>query len=180
MSSPLLEVQNLWSGYGSGDILQAQARGAEAATPVNVAYAIPKEGAIVWFDMLAIPADAPHPDNAHKFINYIMEPAVIAAISNYVAYANGNAANIDHRLEVLSQTQSVSLRSVVRELSDAGKIQASFLPRSLPPVDGGLSYGQTVVAAGWWHPPCLVGPGQVGAARKRSGDSLPIGGRRRQ
>ena len=79
----------------SGDILQAQARGAEAATPVNVAYTIPKEGAIVWFDMLAIPADAPHPDNAHKFINYIMEPAVIAAISNYVAYANGNAASFE-------------------------------------------------------------------------------------
>jgi putrescine transport system substrate-binding protein len=79
----------------SGDILQAQARGAEAETPVEVAYAIPKEGAIVWFDMLAIPADAPHPDNAHKFINYLMEPAVIAAISDYVAYANGNAASFD-------------------------------------------------------------------------------------
>jgi putrescine transport system substrate-binding protein len=79
----------------SGDILQAQARGAEAEKPVNVAYAIPKEGAIIWFDNLAIPADAPHPDNAHKFINYIMEPAVIAAISNYVAYANGNAASFD-------------------------------------------------------------------------------------
>jgi putrescine transport system substrate-binding protein len=50
----------------SGDILQAQARGAEAATPVEVAYAIPKEGAIMWFDMLAIPADAPHPNNAHR------------------------------------------------------------------------------------------------------------------
>jgi putrescine transport system substrate-binding protein len=79
----------------SGDILQAQARGAEAENPVEVAYTIPKEGAIVWFDMLAIPADAPHPDNAHKFINYLMEPAVIAAISDYVAYANGNAASFD-------------------------------------------------------------------------------------
>jgi len=79
----------------SGDVLQAQARGAEAEKPVNVAYSIPKEGALVWFDMLAIPADAPHPDNAHKFINYIMEPAVIAAISNYVAYANGNSASFD-------------------------------------------------------------------------------------
>ena len=79
----------------SGDILQAQARGAEAEKPVNVAYSIPKEGALVWFDMLAIPADAPHPDNAHKFINYVMEPAVIAGISNYVAYANGNAASFD-------------------------------------------------------------------------------------
>jgi putrescine transport system substrate-binding protein len=79
----------------SGDILQAQARGAEAATPVEVAYAIPKEGAIMWFDMLAIPADAPHPNNAHEFINHLMEPAVIAAISNYVAYANGNLASFD-------------------------------------------------------------------------------------
>jgi len=77
----------------SGDVLQAQARGAEAEKPVTVAYTIPKEGAIIWFDNLAIPADAPHPDNAHKFINYIMEPAVVAAISDYVAYANGNAAS---------------------------------------------------------------------------------------
>jgi len=79
----------------SGDILQAQARGAEAETPVEVAYAIPSEGAIIWFDMLAIPADAPHPDNAHQFINYLMDPKVIAAISDYVAYANGNAASFE-------------------------------------------------------------------------------------
>ena len=79
----------------SGDVLQAQARGAEAEKPVNVAYTIPKEGAIIWFDNLAIPADAPHPDNAHKFLNYIMEPAVVAAISDYVAYANGNAASFE-------------------------------------------------------------------------------------
>jgi len=91
----------------SGDILQAQARGAEAEKPVTVAYAIPKEGAIVWFDMLAIPADAPHPDNAHKFINYIMEPAVIAAISNYVAYANGNAASFEMVDEAVRTDPSV-------------------------------------------------------------------------
>lgn len=54
----------------------------------------------------------------------------------YGMHANGNAANIDHRLEVLSQSQSVSLRSVVRELSDAGKIQASFLPDQLPRLEG--------------------------------------------
>jgi putrescine transport system substrate-binding protein len=77
----------------SGDVLQARDRGAEAEKPVNVAYAVPKEGAIIWFDMLAIPADAPHPNNAHEFLNFIMEPAVIAGVSNYVAYANGNAAS---------------------------------------------------------------------------------------
>ena len=78
----------------SGDVLQARDRGAEAEKPVNVAYTVPKEGAIMWFDMLAIPADAPHPGNAHEFLNFIMDPAVAAGISNYVAYANGNAASL--------------------------------------------------------------------------------------
>ena len=78
----------------SGDVLQAKSRGAEAESPVNVAYVIPNEGAITWYDMLAIPADAPHPDNAHAFLNYIMEPAVAAGISDYVAYANGNSASL--------------------------------------------------------------------------------------
>jgi putrescine transport system substrate-binding protein len=91
----------------SGDILQAQARGAEAETPVNVAYAIPKEGASSWCDMLAIPADAPHPDNAHQFVNYIMEPAVIAGISDYVAYANGNAASFEMIDEAVRTDPSV-------------------------------------------------------------------------
>ncbi|MGQ0430713.1 MAG: polyamine ABC transporter substrate-binding protein [Gammaproteobacteria bacterium] len=77
----------------SGDVLQARSRGAEAETPVNVAYAVPKEGAIIWFDMLAVPADAPHPNNAHAFLNFVMEPAVIAGVSDYVEYANGNSAS---------------------------------------------------------------------------------------
>jgi len=78
----------------NGDVLQARDRGAEAATPVRVAYAIPKEGAISYFDMLAIPADAPHPGNAHAFLNYMMEPAVIAKVTNKVRFANGNAASL--------------------------------------------------------------------------------------
>jgi putrescine transport system substrate-binding protein len=78
----------------SGDILQARDRAAEAGQGVNVKYAIPKEGTIVWFDMLAIPADAKHPKNAHAFINYLMEPQVAAANSNFVNYANGNAASL--------------------------------------------------------------------------------------
>ena len=78
----------------SGDALQAKSRGAEAETKVNVSYAIPKEGAILWLDMLAIPADAPHPNNAHAFLNFIMEPEVAAGISNYVSYANGNIKSL--------------------------------------------------------------------------------------
>jgi putrescine transport system substrate-binding protein len=78
-------------GY-SGDILQARTRAEEAKKGVTIKYSVPKEGTIIWFDMLAIPADAPHPNNAHLFINYIMEPQVTAAISNAMSYANGNAA----------------------------------------------------------------------------------------
>jgi putrescine transport system substrate-binding protein len=78
----------------SGDVLQARDRGAAAATPVEVAYAMPKEGAYIWFDTVAIPADAPHPGNAHIFLNFLMDPEVIAGISNDVGYANGNAASL--------------------------------------------------------------------------------------
>ena len=67
----------------------------EAGQGTQVAYAIPKEGTIVWFDMLAIPADAKHPKNAHAFINYLMEPQVAANNTNFVNYANANAASYD-------------------------------------------------------------------------------------
>ena len=77
----------------SGDVLQARDRAAEADNGVNVAYAIPKEGALMWFDQMAIPADAPHPGNAHLFIDYIMRADVMAKASNYVYYANGNKAS---------------------------------------------------------------------------------------
>ena len=77
----------------SGDILQARDRADEAKQGVKIKFAIPKEGTIVWFDMLAIPADAKHPKNAHAFINYLMDPQVAANNSNTVNYANGNAAS---------------------------------------------------------------------------------------
>jgi putrescine transport system substrate-binding protein len=77
----------------SGDILQARDRAEEAGQGVKIKYAIPKEGTIVWFDMLAIPNDAKHPKNAHAFINYLMDPQVAANDSNFVNYANGNAAS---------------------------------------------------------------------------------------
>ncbi|OOO22923.1 polyamine ABC transporter substrate-binding protein [Agrobacterium pusense] len=77
----------------SGDVLQAKARAQEAKNGVNVEYAIPKEGAYMWFDNLAIPADAKNVEEAHAFINYLMKPEVIAKASNYVRYANGNLAS---------------------------------------------------------------------------------------
>ena len=77
----------------SGDVFQAAARADEAGTGVTVAYTIPKEGALIWLDMLTIPADAPNVENAHRFINFLMQPDVIAEITNYVAYGNGNRAS---------------------------------------------------------------------------------------
>ncbi len=77
----------------SGDILQARDRAAEADNGVEVEYAIPSEGALMWFDQMAIPVDAPNPDAAHKFINFILDAQNMADASNYVYYANGNKAS---------------------------------------------------------------------------------------
>ncbi|RVU29601.1 polyamine ABC transporter substrate-binding protein [Neptunomonas marina] len=74
----------------SGDVFQAAARAEEANNGVEVKYSIPKEGSEIWFDMLVIPKDAPNAENAHKFINYLLRPDVIAEITNYVWYANPN------------------------------------------------------------------------------------------
>lgn len=79
----------------SGDIFQAQARAAEAKNGVDIAYVIPKEGAPMWFDMMAIPKDAKHPNNAHLFMNFIMRPDIAAEISNYVSYASANKAALE-------------------------------------------------------------------------------------
>ncbi|MET3927940.1 polyamine ABC transporter substrate-binding protein [Devosia sp. 2618] len=76
-------------GY-SGDVFIASDAAAAAGHGVEVGYLIPKEGAATLIDFLAIPADAPHPENAHTFINYILEPEVVAAITDYVFYANPN------------------------------------------------------------------------------------------
>jgi putrescine transport system substrate-binding protein len=77
----------------SGDVKQARDRAQEAGRGVELGYAIPKEGGISNFDMLAIPADAPHPGNAHRFINYLLRPDVAAKNSNFLKYANGVAAS---------------------------------------------------------------------------------------
>ncbi len=78
----------------SGDIFQAAARSEEAKNGVEIAYVIPKEGTAMWFDMMAIPKDAKHPNNAHLFINFILRPEIAAEISNYVAYASANKASL--------------------------------------------------------------------------------------
>ncbi|HCN65776.1 MAG TPA: polyamine ABC transporter substrate-binding protein [Pseudomonas sp.] len=74
----------------SGDILQAETRAKEAKNGIEIGYSIPKEGAAIWFDMVAMPADAPDEKAAYSFMNYLLRPDVMAGISNYVHYANGN------------------------------------------------------------------------------------------
>ncbi|MCU1729379.1 polyamine ABC transporter substrate-binding protein [Pseudomonas sp. 7P_10.2_Bac1] len=74
----------------SGDILQAETRAKEAKNGIDIGYSIPKEGAAIWFDMVAMPADAPDEKAAYSFMNYLLRPDVMAGITNYVHYANGN------------------------------------------------------------------------------------------
>jgi putrescine transport system substrate-binding protein len=77
----------------SGDIKQAQKRAVEAKNGVEISYAIPKEGAQLWFDNLAVPKDAKNVAEAHELINYLQQPEVAAKSSNFIAYANGNLAS---------------------------------------------------------------------------------------
>jgi putrescine transport system substrate-binding protein len=79
---------NSWSGdYGV-----AKARAAEAGIEMNLAYYVPKTGAPAWFDLWAMPADAPNVDNAYAFLDFMLRPEVIAACTNYTGYANANKA----------------------------------------------------------------------------------------
>jgi putrescine transport system substrate-binding protein len=82
----------LVAGY-SGDFFQAKNRAIEAKNGVNIEFVIPKEGAALLIDNIAIPKDAPHPEEAHKLIDYILRPDVIARISVFVNYANPNLAS---------------------------------------------------------------------------------------
>jgi putrescine transport system substrate-binding protein len=78
-------------GY-NGDFVQASNRAKEAKNGIKIGYVIPDEGSLLWFDMLAIPRDAPNVANAHLFINFLMTPQVIANISNFIGFANANSA----------------------------------------------------------------------------------------
>lgn len=79
---------NTWSG----DYLVASSRAAEAGLSVNLAYFVPETGVPIWADVLAVPSDAPNLDNAYAFLNFMLEPEVIASCSDYTGYANANAA----------------------------------------------------------------------------------------
>ena len=72
----------------SGDVIIAADRAAQAGQGIEVEYSIPTEGTLQWFDMMAIPVDAPNPENAHAFIDFVLQPEVIAGVTNFVFYSN--------------------------------------------------------------------------------------------
>lgn len=112
----------------SGDILQARDRAAEADAGVEIAYHAPKEGALMWFDQMAIPVDAPNPEGAHLFLNFIMDAQNMAQASNYVFYANGNLASQAYLLpEVIGDTaiypDAATLENLYITTPYPGKVQ---------------------------------------------------------
>lgn len=88
--SDLASGEICMSTGSSGELLQARDIATENRTGVDVRYVLPSEGALLWVDLLVIPAGAPHVDAAHRFINYLMEPAVIAEVTNASKFANAN------------------------------------------------------------------------------------------
>lgn len=77
----------------SGDSLQARDRAVDAKNGIEIEYAVPKEGSNIWFDVIAIPADAKNVDEAHAFINFLLAPENIAKVSSYINFANGVPAS---------------------------------------------------------------------------------------
>ncbi|MBP8024294.1 MAG: polyamine ABC transporter substrate-binding protein [Chromatiaceae bacterium] len=93
-------------GY-SGDVLQSRDKANEAGNGVKVAYLVPKEGAVLWVDVMAIPKDAPNPGQSHAFIEYLLDPKVIANASNFVNYANPNLAATEFLDEAVRQDPGI-------------------------------------------------------------------------
>lgn len=92
------QIEDLASGQvcvalgWAGDFNLARKRSIENKLAQNIVALLPKTGGLMFMDTMAIPADAPHPNNAHLFINYIMRPQVHASLTNALSFANPNKA----------------------------------------------------------------------------------------
>jgi putrescine transport system substrate-binding protein len=100
-------------GWTNG-VSQARTRGARSSTPVTVKYVVPREGAPVWYDLITILADAPDKDNAYAFFNYLMEPEVMAGVTNAVGEANANTASTPFVKSDIRNDASVYITPQVR------------------------------------------------------------------
>lgn len=126
----------------SGDVIQAQDRAAEADNGIEVAYSIPDEGTQIWFDMLAIPKGAKNADNAHEFINYLMEPEVIADVTNYVAYANPNLLATELQDQEISNNPGIYPSDEVKERFFTQKLRGAKIERLMTRFWTNLKTGQ--------------------------------------
>jgi putrescine transport system substrate-binding protein len=109
----------------SGDVIQAAARAREAGRGVQVAYRAPAAGAHLWFDMLAVPADAPNPEGAHAFIDFLLQPEVMAAITSQVRYPNAVPASRPFVAAAVREDPNV--------YPSAEALARAFVPGTLPP-----------------------------------------------
>ncbi|MGY4533093.1 putrescine transport system substrate-binding protein [Pseudomonas sp. TE3786] len=108
----------------SGDIMQAANRAKEANNGVDIGYVIPKEGAPMWFDMVSMPVDAPDEKAAYAFMNYLLDPKVMAQISDYVRYANGN--------EKADSLVSTDLKNDTKVYPSADTLKTMFALEAMP------------------------------------------------
>ena len=111
-------------GY-SGDVMLAQHQAQDAGKGVDIRYALPKEGSPMWFDMMAMPADAPDKKAAYAFMNYMLDPKVISSVSNYLHYPNGN-----DKSEALVEP---SVHNNIAIYPDADTLSTLFALQAIPP-----------------------------------------------
>ncbi len=115
----------------NGDIVQAAASAREANNGIEIAYSIPDEGSTLWLDMVVMPKSAPHEKNGYAYMNYLLEPQVIANISNSIHYANPNSAADEYVIPAVKQDLAIyPPKSVLDKL---------FIVEDLPPAIARLS-----------------------------------------
>ncbi|ADZ92994.1 polyamine ABC transporter substrate-binding protein [Marinomonas mediterranea] len=117
-------------GY-NGDILQSQSRAEEAGQGVEINYVIPKEGTVAWYDVMAMPKDAPHPEAAYKLMDFILKGETAAAISNYVYYAVPNTAAVPLLDEEVKTNKGIYPTKAVQEKLFVQIAHTSRFDRSL-------------------------------------------------
>ena len=111
----------------NGDIVQAAASAKEAKNGIDIAYSIPDEGSTLWFDMVVMPKNAPHQKNGYSYMNYLLQPQVIANITNSIHYANPNsAADVDVVPAVKQDLAIYPPKSVMDKLFTVEDLPASI------------------------------------------------------
>jgi putrescine transport system substrate-binding protein len=115
----------------SGDAMIAARRAAESHAAVNLRYLIPKPGAMMSVDVMAIPRDAPHPGNAHAWINAMMDPATVARISNETFYLSANVAALPLMDQTLTGNPVINVPDAVKHTLHAKPVLGKEVQRDL-------------------------------------------------